>query len=40
VVVRDCTSFGLVDSVRIAVPDAAGLARLEAALDRALEPVR
>ncbi|MBW3555827.1 MAG: aminotransferase class I/II-fold pyridoxal phosphate-dependent enzyme [Actinobacteria bacterium] len=32
VVVRDCASFGLVDHARIAVPDADGLARLEAAL--------
>ena len=32
VVVRDCTSFGLPDSVRIAVPDPAGLERLDAAL--------
>ena len=30
--VRDCASFGMTGTVRIAVPDAAGLARLEAAL--------
>ena len=34
VLVRDCSSFGLVDTVRIAVPDAAGLDRLAAALSR------
>jgi histidinol-phosphate/aromatic aminotransferase/cobyric acid decarboxylase-like protein len=34
VVVRDCASFGLPDSVRIAVPDGDGLARLDAALRR------
>ena len=32
VLVRDCASFGLPGTVRIAVPDAAGLDRLEAAL--------
>ena len=32
VVVRDCRSFGLVGSVRVAVPDAAGLERLDRAL--------
>jgi len=36
VLVRDCTSFGLPDSVRIAVPGPAGLSRLA----RALEEVR
>lgn len=34
ILVRDCASFGLVDTVRIAVPDDAGLERLAAALRR------
>jgi histidinol-phosphate/aromatic aminotransferase/cobyric acid decarboxylase-like protein len=33
IVVRDCATFGLRDTVRIAVPDAAGLDRLVRALD-------
>jgi histidinol-phosphate/aromatic aminotransferase/cobyric acid decarboxylase-like protein len=33
IVVRDCTSFGLPDCARIAVPDPDGLARLNSALD-------
>jgi histidinol-phosphate/aromatic aminotransferase/cobyric acid decarboxylase-like protein len=33
-VVRDCASFGLADYVRIAVPDADGLERLDRALSR------
>jgi adenosylcobyric acid synthase len=32
IVVRDCTSFGMPDAVRIAVPSAAGIERLTAAL--------
>jgi histidinol-phosphate/aromatic aminotransferase/cobyric acid decarboxylase-like protein len=32
ILVRDCTSFGMTGTARIAVPDQAGLARLEAAL--------
>jgi histidinol-phosphate/aromatic aminotransferase/cobyric acid decarboxylase-like protein len=34
VLVRDCASFGLADTARIAVPDEGGLERLAAALDR------
>ena len=34
VVVRDCASFGLDGTYRVAVPDHAGLARLLAAVDR------
>jgi histidinol-phosphate/aromatic aminotransferase/cobyric acid decarboxylase-like protein len=34
VLVRDCTSFGLPDHIRVAVPDDAGLARLVAAWER------
>jgi histidinol-phosphate/aromatic aminotransferase/cobyric acid decarboxylase-like protein len=34
VIVRECSSFGLEDRVRIAVPDEQGLARLVAALER------
>ena len=32
IVVRDCTSFGMPDHVRVAVPDSSGLDRLERAL--------
>jgi len=35
VLVRDCTSLGLAGTTRVAVPDAAGLERLAAALDNA-----
>jgi histidinol-phosphate/aromatic aminotransferase/cobyric acid decarboxylase-like protein len=35
VLVRDCSSFGLAGTIRIAVPDAAGLARLDHALTTA-----
>ena len=34
IVVRDCTSFGMPDHVRVAVPDGAGLDRLKRALGR------
>ena len=34
VVVRDCGSFGMPDHVRVAVPDSAGMDRLEQALSR------
>jgi histidinol-phosphate/aromatic aminotransferase/cobyric acid decarboxylase-like protein len=37
VVVRGCAGFGLPDHVRIAVPDAAGLARLGTALERSCD---
>jgi histidinol-phosphate/aromatic aminotransferase/cobyric acid decarboxylase-like protein len=37
VVVRDCRSFGLVNHVRIAVPDGSGLERLDTAMARVRE---
>jgi histidinol-phosphate/aromatic aminotransferase/cobyric acid decarboxylase-like protein len=37
VLVRDCTSFGLVDTARVATPSAADLPRLLDALDRVLD---
>ncbi len=36
VLVRDCASFGMPDHVRVAVPDSAGMDRLEQALSRSL----
>lgn len=38
VLVRDCASFGMDGTARIAVPDDAGLQRLAEALDRSLSP--
>jgi len=37
IMVRDCASFGLPGVARLAVPDAAGLARLDRALHRSLD---
>ena len=39
VVVRDCTSFGLPDMVRIAVPGPRGLERLDEALASIMKPL-
>jgi histidinol-phosphate/aromatic aminotransferase/cobyric acid decarboxylase-like protein len=38
VLVRDCTSFGMADVVRVAVPGEAGLERLDAAMKCAIQP--
>ncbi len=38
VAIRDCASFGMPDLARVAVPDEAALARLDRALDQALDP--
>jgi histidinol-phosphate/aromatic aminotransferase/cobyric acid decarboxylase-like protein len=40
VLVRDCMSFGMPDTVRIAVPDEHGLARLDRVLGRSVTPTR
>jgi histidinol-phosphate/aromatic aminotransferase/cobyric acid decarboxylase-like protein len=40
IVVRDCTSFAMPDVIRIAVPDAGGLERLDAALSSVIPHAR